>query len=85
MQKADILLIPKEIEDKAHVQMVCSIEIDQIQYNSGNDGEQIYCFRRADYNLIREKLGDINIMEIIDDDILENQVEKLYSFLHGFF
>lgn len=85
VQKADILLIPKEIEDKAHVQMVCSIEIDQIQYNSGNDGEQIYCFRRADYNLIREKLGDINIMEIIDDDILENQVEKLYSFLHGFF
>lgn len=85
VQKADILLIPEGIEDKAHVQMVCNIETDPIQFNSNTGGEQIYCFRRADYDMIREKLNEINITDIIYDTDLEKQVAKLYEFLHGFF
>lgn len=85
VQKADNLLIPAHREDKAHVQMICSIEIDPIQYSSSNGNEQIYCFRRADYDLIRDKLSEINISELIYDTVIENQVIKLYEFLHAFF
>lgn len=85
VQKVDLLLIPEKIEDKAHVQMSCTIEKNPITFSANTPGDQIHCFRKADYEMIREKLSEINIIDIIYDTDLDTQVNKLYEFLHGFF
>lgn len=83
VEKADMLLIPEDEEDKSHVQMVCSLDFNPVKYNTDINQTPIYCFRRADYDNIRLELSSIDLSNIIENDDINEMVQKFYDAIYS--
>lgn len=79
-----LLLIPKKREDKSHVQMICSIELNPLKYSTSTSSSR-YCFKKADFDSLRESLSTINWADQICGDDIDDMVGKLYEILYGIF
>lgn len=79
----DFLMLPSDRSDSDHVPILCTVECIPTIHSTPGESPQIYCFRRADYDGLREHLsgykidndcGDVNLM-----------VELFYQFLYSAF
>lgn len=62
---ADFLLLPNAVSDDAHVPLMCALELSPsitVPMNS----EPVLCFKKANYDLIREYLENINLSTLIN-------------------
>lgn len=76
---ADFLLLPSAKSDDFHVPIMCTIEcLPEIL--TCNSPSTVYCFQRANYDLIREHLSDINFIQIFND---MGNVNEMVSYLYG--
>lgn len=66
VNNADFLLLPTEKSDKAHVPIMCTIECCPDVLPVG-DSNSVFCFKKANYEQIREHLLDIDIMNIFNN------------------
>lgn len=60
VDEAAIRLLPNQKSDKCHVPLMCMIECQPDILSSG-DRNTYYCFKKADYTMIREHLESIHI------------------------
>lgn len=82
VEKADILLIPQLISDPAHTQMVCTIDCEP-NISKSTDYASHYCFRKADYDKIRDRLDSFNFVDILMSNELNEMVDDFYKVLYS--
>lgn len=84
-EKADILLIPDSISDKAHNQIMCTIECQPITFNSNSTGKPIFCFKKADYDAMNDSLNNIDFDELFNNCDINEMVDKFYNILYDLY
>lgn len=60
LKRANILMLPTYKSDPHHVPIMCLFDCAPTIINNV-DSQSIYCFKRANYDLIRDHLGTLNI------------------------
>lgn len=85
VEKADMLLIPEQREDKSHVQMVCSIECNPKIFKSDDVSKSIFCFKKANYDAINECLSQIDFAALLDQHNVNDMVDAFYSTIYDIF
>lgn len=84
---ADFPLLPSCKSDKAHVPFMCTIECNPVVSSTSDNKGGIYCFRKANYDEIREHLSSLNIPKTLDQcgaDV-NRMLETFYEILHDTF
>lgn len=76
VEKADILLIPQSMSDPAHTQMVCFVECEPSISKLTTDTSH-YCFRKANYDEIRDQLDSLNFHDILQSNDVNEMVDNL--------
>lgn len=86
VNKADFLLLPPTKSDKSHVPLMCTIECSPISIPSG-DSSKIFCFKKANYDQIREHLLNVGIHNMFDNsqDDVNTMVGRFYDILYSTF
>lgn len=79
VSRADLSLIPDALQDKAHVPILCMIECEPSSYVSSPSSEQIYCFKKAPFDLIREELSNTNFDALFSNKNLDAMLDALYN------
>lgn len=82
VEKADLLLIPESIADKAHVQMVCTIECAPKVFQLNSEAASVYCFKKADYDAINDCINNIDFEQLFADSDINSMVDKFYATLY---
>lgn len=83
VSKADFLLIPSHKSDVCHVPLMCTIDFAPIvTADRGADlNDEVYSFRKANYDDIRAHLSSINIEMILRNHL--NDVDKMVDEFYG--
>lgn len=82
---ADFPLLPPSKSDSCHVPMMCLIECSP-SISTTNNRNPVYCFRKANFDQIRDHLSAINISEAINNSSDVNQmVNSLHSIIYDVF
>lgn len=86
VDKAVFRLLPEEISDEAHVPLICLVECNPSIIPNDNTNT-VFCFKKANYDEIKDHLGEINISNIFTDSTLNvnEMVEQLYGVLNEVF
>lgn len=79
VEGADMLIIPDNIQDKAHVQMVCTIECEPVSFGSCENSMPIYCFKKANFEAINECLNIIDFHELLSSNNIDEMVDAFYG------
>lgn len=81
-----MFLLPPEKCDDAHVPLVCTIECCPTTLPSG-DSSEIYCFKKANYEQIRDHLSGMDISNIFTDvnEDVNTMTERFYGILNDTF
>lgn len=82
VEKAAIFLIPEDKLDKAHVPLVCFVETEQYMASPTQANSRIFCFRKANYDLINAKLNGIDWSSFIDTSDINKAASFLYDTIH---
>lgn len=81
VELAEFPLLPPAKSDKCHVPIMCTLECTPALIQS-DDGGSIYCFRKANFNDIREYLSGFDLSGIIESSSnLNETVATLYDVL----
>lgn len=84
VNKADFLMLPEWKSDKHHVPLMCTVECSPTT-NTAGDPNSIYCFKRANYDEIRDHLSNVDIMHLIGNGSTDDMVDNLYKFIYDIF
>lgn len=84
LEKADIPLIPESIADVAHVQIACTIECHPRIFQS-NEQSAHFCFRKANYDEIRNYLQNIDFTSMLSQVDINEMVDSFYELLYSLF
>lgn len=85
VNKADFLLLPSAKSDDYHVPIMCTVECTP-EILPSDDPSTVYCFKRANYDLIREYLSEINFFAIFNNMVdVNDMVSHLYSVIYDTF
>lgn len=85
MEKADMLLIPEHKEDKAHTQMICTVDFNPLKHDDSGAAVPIYCFKKANFEEMRKYMDSLNISNLIESDNIDEMVHKLYELIYSVF
>lgn len=88
IEKASINLIPNDVSDKAHTQALCTIECQPKAFLPNTFQSSHYCFKKADYQAIRDKLQayfNAQVWEVEDFDDINEMVKLFYDIIHSIF
>lgn len=86
LDRAELLLLPSFKSDPHHVPIRCLIDCSPTIANN-MDAQSVYCFKRANYELIREHLENIDFqnMFVHASDNVNELTSKLYGILNDTF
>lgn len=85
VNKADFLMLPKEKSDDAHVPLVCTVECSPKVLPVG-DTNTAFCFKKANFDLIREHLYGLDLMNTLDPTVDVNEMTStLYGIIYNTF
>lgn len=87
VNNADFPLLPLNKSDNAHRPLMCTIECSPDIFPSDNETPAIYCFRKADYDQIRDHLKKLDLINVISEcnsDVCA-MIDKFYKIIHGIF
>lgn len=85
MEHADVPLIPNQIADKSHVQSVCTIECEPKPNVSDMISAPIFCFKKANFDAIREFLENIDFQSLLDCESVDDMLEIFYAVIYEIF
>ncbi|XP_031636844.1 uncharacterized protein LOC116349505 [Contarinia nasturtii] len=85
MNHAEILLIPDEISDKAHIQSVCTIECQPKTFIRDVQNEPQFCFKKADFDGIRDYLEQVPFDDVLNHDDINDMVKAFYDIIYEMF
>lgn len=77
--RADLPLIPETLQDTAHVQTRCEIECEPSPFVSSSSSEQIYCFKKAPFELIRNELANVDFHSLFENQNLDFMLDAFYN------
>lgn len=78
-------LIPPELSDKAHNPISLSLECEPNTFNTNNDPELHYCFKKANYQVISEHLDSIDWSTVLSSDTVDEMMECFYKVIQDIF
>lgn len=79
-------IIPDSSQDRAHVPIHCLIECEPLIFPPSSDpSDQIYCFKKASFNMIREALNEIDFNQMFSGKGIEEMVSSLYNICYEIF
>lgn len=78
-------LIPFEESDRAHNHLSITIECNPNVILSNEKLQASYCFRKANFDLIREYLDSCNFDDFLIDNDIDQMVERFYALLYETF
>lgn len=83
---ADFRMLPAHKSDCFHVPLTCMIELSPVT-SSQDEQHQIYAFRKANYDSIREHLSGIDFPSVFESHIgdVDEMVSKFYEILNETF
>lgn len=85
VSKADFLMLPPFKSDNCHVPLMCTIDFaPEISPNTeATSTDEVYSFRKANYDTIRTHLSSINFNDIMDEHThdVDRMVEEFYGVL----
>lgn len=81
-EKADYTITPFEKLDKAHVPMVCYANCELPKITTPTDSNHILCFRKANYDEIRNELSTIDWHSALHGDDPNELTYIFYDILH---
>lgn len=84
VNKADICLQPSNESDIYHNPLVCTLECSPVCLPDG-ESDPIFCFRKANYDKIREHLNGINILDSIRATDVNDMLDGLYQIIYETF
>ncbi|XP_055306808.1 uncharacterized protein LOC129571064 [Sitodiplosis mosellana] len=82
VEKADMLIIPEEISDAAHVQIAVTIECEPALGNSNTSTKSINCFKKANFEEMRNFFGAIDYSYLYNMLDINEMVDSLYAILY---
>lgn len=78
-------MIPSFKSDPFHVPMACTIDCSPCTSQNGKP-DSVYCFRKANYESIRDHLNNIDLISIVSGEHDVNAMtSKLYDAIHSTF
>lgn len=86
VNKADFCLLPPNKSDDSHVPLVCTVECCTTTVPS-TESSTIFCFKKANYEQVREHLFDVGIANMFDNtqDDVNTMVTRFYDVLYDTF
>lgn len=71
----DFMLLSKDKSDPAHRPIMCTVEVSPEIHHYDQNNSQIYCFRKADYDRIRDRLMRMDFQRAFSD--CDNDVNRM--------
>lgn len=81
---ADFRMLPAKKSDMHHVPLMCTVECMPVLTPATNM-DSVFCFRKADYDQIRNHLNGLNFAEIIGNSSTIDMISNFYGILYDTF
>lgn len=77
-------LIAKELSDPAHHPLSITLESESMSYQADKQQQQSYCFRKANYEAIKEELASLDYEAVFSGSAdVNDMLNKFYDSLYG--
>lgn len=77
VDKAEFPLLPPWKSDKCHVPIMCTVECSPNVLKT-TESDPVYCFKKADFELIREHLSTLDFLNIMRSSVDINEAVKYF-------